>query len=182
MQYNVHLFVGGDFTRSVENVGRKLIQCGGEVLEHANLYMVDSSSSGTLAVSNLNVHDQASKETGNIQSTPIGWTDIASGEGNNWSSTFERSIYREILSVNRAIQGSLPIFFHFPMYKKESISLMETLCKGIIQSNLPVDIAFIGYGDDMASVINPDSEVKATSSSNVAAFEKLRGMSGLSKF
>ncbi len=183
MQYNVHLFIGAEFAQAIENVGIKLLRSGGEVLEHANIYMANNSLSGFPSVSKLNLHDQTLREKVNyIQSTHIGWTDITSGESNDWSSLFETKIYREILGGRSVMQGALPVFIHFPFYKKESLELLDTLCKGIIQRNLPVDITFFGYGDDMAAVINPNLDVKKQSALNVSAFEKLRGMEGLSKY
>ncbi len=68
----------------------------------------------------------------------------------------------------------LTIMLHFPLYKPEAFDVLKVLYSGIKASNKPARINCVGYGDDMASIIEPGFKAESTSKKQVASFIKLR--------
>lgn len=183
MLYNVHFFLGGEFEGVLADVAGYLLRDGKENLKYNHIYMVRESGDKSLGLSKLEVLCQEGNENSLTQSIQVGWTELSPVKGADWDSVFVNEVYDKILTASTATQMALPVFFHFPFYKASSIKMLEILCSGILGSarSKSTEITFVGFGDDMSRMLEPDYVIKNPSSKQVAAFDALRNQPGLSK-
>ena len=182
MHYNVHLFLGGEFEKVLGDVAEYLLRDGEDNLKYNHIFMVRESSDKTLHLHKLEISSQEGNTL--TQSIQVGWTELSPVKSaNEWSEIFVSEVYDKILTASVATQMTLPVFLHFPFYKASSVKMLEIICSGIQSSARAKssEIAFVGLGDDMVKLLEPEYTIKSPSAKQVAAFDALRESQRLSK-
>ena len=189
MNYCVHLFVGKEFETLLEGVAQDLLKNDLSALKFNRYFLVEPGKGSGLNYRELKVgvKDGDSIDftlidclTDNVQ---LSWTNIEQGNGSGNENLYT-GIFDSILTVeNAGVQDALNNFIYFPLYKDESISLVENLCKTIQASprNPLSEISFVAFGDDMSKIIEEGSEIKLKTSKNLVKFDKVRNDLGLTE-
>ena len=167
----------------LESVGTKLFRDGQDALRYNHIYRVHESSGKELLFSKLQVCDAEGKDDAASQSIQVGWTEFSSVKPAEWAAAYVNEVYDKVLTASISNQTSLPVFIHFPFYKESSVKLLNVLCTGIRNSIRfqTTNLTFIGFGDDMVRVLEPDYAIKSPSHKQLSAFDGMRNDLGLSK-
>lgn len=167
----------------LESAGIQLFRDGQDVLKYNHIYRACESGDKELQFSKLQVADAEGKDEAASQSIQIGWTDLSPVKPSEWSAAFTNDIYDQVLNAAIANQMDLLVFIHFPFYKESAVKQVRTICEGICRSarSQSTRITFIGFGDDMARMIEPGYAVKSPSAKQRRAFDLMRNELGLSK-
>ena len=183
MLYSVHFFIGKEFDLLLESAGTQLFRDGQDALRYNHIYRVDESSGKELLLSKLQVCDAEGKDDAASQSIQIGWTEFSSVKPADWAAAYVNEVYDKVLTASISNQMSLPVFIHFPFYKESSVKILNALCTGIRNSIRfqTTTLTFIGFGDDMVRVLEPDYVIKSPSHKQLRAFDAMRNELGLSK-
>lgn len=175
MEHFAHIFIGKEFAEIVSNIGRKVYKYGGEeLLSSVNLFVVDDGRvrqllypEGAIDIKDMIQHSSLQlewRELGRLTDNPEDDKDL-----------FLNGIFNQILRVgNVGANASLYTMIHFPLYKSEALESAEYLYRIIKLAGRPVDLDFMGFCDDMASIIEPDYVITSPSKNQVEKYKAFR--------
>lgn len=192
MNYCAHFFVGKEFETLLEGTAYDLLKNDLSALKYNKYFLVEPGTEGHPNFSELKVRVKDSKDEDVVEFTTLdclnnnitlSWSNIEQGNSSGQSNLYT-GIFDSILTVeNASTQTLLNTFIYFPLYKEESIALVENLCKYINSSprNSLTEISFVSFGDDMCRVIEENCEAKSKTAKNIVKFDKVRKELGLTE-
>ena len=181
MKYFAHFFIGKEFSNVSAITGKHLLKYGNsDIISSVNLFLIDNVNDAILTIRKLLVSSMSTDEllSGFDKNITVTWGDESSVEVNDhkaMSAFYEKSIFDKILTINnRGNDSALYVFLHFPVYKAEALNLVKDLYIAIDNSGRPSEIDFLGYGDDMAEIIEPGFNILSPSHKQISDFVKFR--------
>ena len=167
MKYSVHFFIGQEFSEIVSETGKFALKSGNaEAYKYINNYLVEPSKDG-----NIDITPFQNKETDLDWGTKVALKNTQE----ELSSFYSEKIFEKILTVsNIGRQAFLHVFLHFPLYKPEAFETVKILYNSIEISSRPTIINFVGYGDDLSRIIEPELKVVSSASKQMAEFTKFK--------
>ena len=176
MEHFAHIFIGKEFAEIVSNIGRQVCKYGGEdILSSVKLFVVDDNNIQQLfypesPISEKNVILQDA-------SLQMEWRTVGkfTGDPNIDKDIFISKIFNNVLRIGyTGAHTSLYTIIHFPLYKSEVFESVKLLYKAIKLTERPVELNFMGYCDDMSSIIEPDYEIVTPSKNQVRKYVEFR--------
>jgi hypothetical protein len=93
----------------------------------------------------------------------------------NFTKFYIKNVFNKVLTINNKENSAfLHVFLHFPLYKPEAVETVKLFYNGIESSGKPTKIDFIGYGDDLADIIDPKIEGTTPAYEQIRSFSKFR--------
>lgn len=176
MEHFAHIFIGKEFAEIVSNIGKQICKYEGEeILSFVNLFLVDDKNIRQLLYPEnpITVKDVILQNA----SLQMGWKEIGklSEDPNADKNLFLNEIFNRILRIADAgMHSSLYVIIHFPLYKKEALRSAISFYKAIKLAGRPVNVDFMGYSDDMVSIIEPDYAITDPSKRQIEEYASLR--------
>jgi len=160
MKYCAHFFIGKDFVELLSEMAVVLMADHRDALPYNYFYSLDISGGKDVIIP-----QELSHEDGCLQ-----WKTLEDVNINEFSKYWSDNIFDHILDIQRASQGELPVFIHFPLYKQDALDVVKKMCQAINDSSRPVNVDFVGYGDDVHRILQPQSQEKLQPVSNLVGF------------
>lgn len=175
MEHFAHIFIGKEFAEIVSNIGRQVYKHGGEeILSSVNLFVVDDGCIRQLLYPERPVDIKDVIQHGPLQ---MKWRELGRFANNQEDDKdlFLNGIFNQILRVDNAgANASLYTMIHFPLYKSEALESAEYLYRIIKLAGRPVDLDFMGFCDDMATIIEPGYVITSPSKNQVEKYKAFR--------
>lgn len=164
MLHCVHIFVGKEYVKLLENLG-KSVMYRQDIAEYNHFYNFVGEGSGNVSFHKLNIKQTEDdceiswdvNDTINKDALPDYWSD---------------KIFDKVLNISNAAQNELYVFVHVPLYKSNSLELVKELCSSINKSARPVNVDFIVYCEDLFKLLEPNSQEKIIPAKQSVAFVK----------
>ena len=173
--YNfVHLFIGKEFEQMVQKMGRATLRNGGgSATSFIDYYLIDRLDKNDVSFRKLLVESLAEDRLleGFDDYLSVKWDSPVSGE----VAPLMRDVYASTIGGNN-VEGAdrLYICVHVPLYKSSSIDSLRLIYSTFKELQMPMTMIFMGYGDDLSSVIDVNSKIESASSTQIRQFLKLR--------
>lgn len=150
-----HIFIGKEFKDLVSSIGRATFKYGGSTANANINYLIADSNKGHVSLSRLRISSSASDiEFESFEKfIKTEWDDNAYTASTSDLSTKWPEIYGDLIGDGDNADN-LNVVLHFPIYKSGSFDTAKNLYEIISKSNLPADINFFGYSEDLAKSIN----------------------------
>ena len=157
MLHSLHIFIGKGFEKMLDSIGRIIVNQHKDTANFNHYFNVSKEKNGKISFEKLNTQELASSGVAINESQNI-WCEKQSISSDALSDYWSNDIFDKVLNVANTGQDTLFVFIHLPLYRKEVFGTATTLCQAIHESDRPVNIDFIGYCDDMARFIEPESK------------------------
>jgi C1A family cysteine protease len=181
MKYCAHFFIGKEFSDVVAKAGKHLFKYGNsDIIPSVNLFLIDNVNDDSLTIRELLASSKATNKllAGFDKNIEVAWGEESSVLVNDhkaMSAFYEKFIFDKILTINnRGNDSALYVFLHFPIYKAEALNVVKAFYNVIENSGRPSEIDFLGYGDDMAEIIEPGFKILSPSHKQIADFIKFK--------
>lgn len=146
---------------------------GGSAASFIRYYVVDSLDNENVSYRQLSVDSNAPDKIleGFDEYTETRWEPQVSGE----ISEVFAGLYADILGGNDVEDADrLYICVHTPLYKAGSIEALKIVYSTFLHLRMPMTMMFMGYGDDLAKVIEPSFEIESGSANQMRQFMKMK--------
>ena len=178
MLHSLHVFIGKGFEKMLDSVGRTIINQHKDSANFNHFFNVSKEKNGKISFEKLNTQELASSGVAINDNLNI-WCEKQSISSDDLSDYWSDNIFDKVLNIANTGQDTLYVFIHLALYRKETINTAKLLCQAIRESERPVNIDFIGYCDDMARFIEPDSKEEPEQSSEaLSAIKEMYGELG----
>jgi len=181
MKHFAHIFIGNEFSDLVSSLGKTIIKYGEPgVSSYLNLFLLDNSKEKSVStnrlLSSLIVKDnELFRGDKNIE---ISWGEENTCEISDqkiFSDFFSKRIFDRVLNINTSGKDSvLHVILHFPIYKQEALETIKLLYNAIENSGKPVNLDFMGYGDDISEILEPKYKITSPSNRQFSDFIKFK--------
>jgi len=176
MTYFAHFFIGKEFEKVVENIGKQTLKYGGNnMVSSINLFLVDDTKISKLQCSSTEINELLK---GFDQNLEVAWNaecGLETADLKAISDFYIKRVFDQILTINnRGNNSVLHVVLHFPLYKPEALETTKLLYNAIENANKPTEIDFMGYCDDIADIIEPKYQIDSPSSKQIATFAKFK--------
>lgn len=158
MLHSVHIFIGEDFVPLLNAVGKIFITQHGDSIPYNYFYNVCELPGGKLSFENIRVQEYCHFNVGDSSNDVNSlYGDAGVVEVPDLADFWSNEIFDKILKVGISAQDMLYVFIHVPLYAKKTINTAKVLCAAFEKSDRPVNVDFVGYCEDVAKFINPES-------------------------
>ena len=170
-----HIFIGKEFKDLVSSIGRATFKYGGSTANANISYLVADSNKGNISFSRLKISSTASDPEFESFDKFINteWEDniysvSLSDFGTKWTE-----MYGDLINDGDNAE-SLNVVLHFPIYKKGAFDTLKSIYEVIGKSNLPTEIDFFGYSEDLAKAINEKEKVESNAKKFAVEYANFR--------
>ena len=176
----VHIFIGKEFTKLVEGIGRATLRYGGSTTASDIAYICAECSGKSLSLSRLVVKSTTKDNVlcGQDRYINTEWHTPESAQAGVSLDTFGsvwNNLFDELITAEEGdIATNLTVTLHFPLYKADAYKVFEAMYVGISSVNKPTRLVFMGYCDDIAKILEPGYKITSPSRKQIDSYAKFR--------
>lgn len=174
MSIFAHIFVGKEYKDLVMGIGRTTLRIGGSTAIANINYLVADIKDETVQLSRLVVKNSAPQPEliGQDRYTELVWSDYSDTKlaefGKQW-----RDVYNELITATMGAT-QLYVMLHFPLYTDAIVGSVQNLYGAITSVNMPMQIDFVGYCEDLAHIVEPGLKEVSHAAKQAVKFAEFR--------
>lgn len=174
MSIFAHIFVGKEYKDLVLSISRATLRNGGSTAIANINYLVADIENEEVHLSRLIVKNNAPEPEliGQDRYTELAWSDYSATALTNFGAQW-RDVYNELITATMGAM-QLNVMLHFPLYKDSIMGPVQNLYGAITSVNMPMQIDFVGYCEDLAHIVEPDLKETSHAAKQVAKFAEFR--------
>ena len=171
MNYCAHIYIGKEFSNIVPTISEQVLRTGGEIASCVNMFVIDGKNVikyRSVSVSEIDL------VKGNIttEATQIGEINLTDKE--NVMDFLWENIYSKIVKKKNAVDESLNIQIHLPLYKADALKAAIALSNAFLSLKQAKKLVWTCYLDDIAKVLEPEYKITSPSKKQLAALSAFK--------
>lgn len=174
MSIFAHIYVGKEYKDLVLSIGRATLRNGGSAAIANINYLVAEIENEEVHLSRLIIKNNAPEPQliGQDRYTELAWSDYSATALTKFGAQW-RDVYNELITATMGAT-QLNVMLHFPLYKDSIVASIQNLYGAIISVNMPMQIDFVGYCEDLAHIVEPDFKEVSHAAKQVVKFAEFR--------
>lgn len=170
-----HIFIGKEFKDLVSSIGRATFKYGGSTANANINYLIADCNKGNISFSRLKVSSTANNPEFESFDKFINaeWEDNAYSVPLSDFSTKWTEMYGDLINDGDNAEN-LNVILHFPIYKKGAFETLKSIHEVVCNSNLPTEIDFFGYSEDLAKCISEKEKSDETAKNFAIEYTQFR--------